>query len=190
MMQNQRWRYRLLAKRIHQGAVIAYPTEGVWGLGCLPEDQEAVARLLNLKRRPWQKGLIMAASSIEQILPYIDNLSSAEYDELNEHWPGPVTYLLPKSNRTPLWVSGESSNVAIRVSSHPVIHSICTELGQPIISTSANPAGKPPALNRLRLMQYFSDRLDFVVPGELGGLSGPSEIRDLRSKETIRAGGS
>lgn len=187
-MNNQQWRYRLLARRLREGAVIAYPTEGVWGLGCLPEHEDAVARLLELKRRPWQKGLILAASSIDQILPYTDLLTTAELDKLKKHWPGPITYLLPKSDRTPVWVSGSSSNVAVRVSSHPVIESICSELGQPIISTSANPAGKAPARNRLRLMQYFSDHLDFVVPGELGGLAGPSEIRELRGNKVIREG--
>ncbi|MGK0339279.1 MAG: L-threonylcarbamoyladenylate synthase, partial [Candidatus Azotimanducaceae bacterium] len=69
-MNNQRWRYRLIAKKLRQGAVIAYPTEGVWGLGCVPENQEAVARLLKFKSRPWQKGLILAAANIDQILPY------------------------------------------------------------------------------------------------------------------------
>ena len=189
-MVSQQWRYRLVAKQLREGAVIAYPTEGVWGLGCLPEHQEAVARLLKLKGRPWQKGLIMAAASIDQVQPYIETLSALEQHQLSDSWPGPVTFLLPKSAGTPVWVSGESDKVAIRVSDHPVVSGICQELGQPIISTSANPAGKAPALTRLRLMQYFAGQLDMVVPGKLGGLSGPSEIRDLRSSAVIREGGS
>jgi len=185
-MDNQRWRYRLIAKKLRQGAVIAYPTEGVWGLGCIPEDQEAVARLLQFKARPWQKGLIMVAASIDQILPYIEPLQDSDLAELNSAWPGPFTYLLPGSNRTPLWVSGEHDTVAIRVSAHPVIQGICSELGQPLISTSANPTGKPPAVNQLRIKQYFGDQLDYVVPGALGGLQGTTQIKDLRVGSVLR----
>ncbi|MFT7243210.1 MAG: L-threonylcarbamoyladenylate synthase [Candidatus Azotimanducaceae bacterium] len=187
-MDNQRWRYRLIAKKLRQGAVIAYPTEGVWGLGCLPENEEAVARLLTFKARPWQKGLIMAAASIDQILPYIESLNDSELAELNATWPGPITYLLPRSNQTPRWVSGEHETVAIRVSAHPVIQGICSELGQPIISTSANPSGKPPAINQLRLKKYFGDQLDYIVPGVLGGLAGPTQIKDLRAGSVLRGG--
>lgn len=187
-MNNQRWRYRLIAKKLRQGAVIAYPTEGVWGLGCVPENQEAVARLLKFKSRPWQKGLILAAANIDQILPYVDSLQDSELAELESTWPGPITYILPRSNLTPLWVSGEHDSVAIRVSAHPVIQGICGELGQPIISTSANPSGKPPAVSQLRLKQYFGDQLDYVVPGALGGLVGPTQIKDLRARSVLRGG--
>ena len=187
-MGDQPWRYRLIAGLLRQGAVIAYPTEGVWGLGCLPEDSEAVTRLLALKGRPWQKGLILVASNIDQIKPYVEGLSDSELMELDKIWPGPVTYLLPRSSVTPMWVSGEHQTVAIRVSAHPVIQGICSELGQPIISTSANPAGRAPAINRLRLAQYFADQLDYVVPGDLGGRNGPSEIRDLRAQSIVRGG--
>tara|TARA_R110002073_G_scaffold4917_17_gene31154 strand:- start:24786 stop:25355 length:570 start_codon:yes stop_codon:yes gene_type:complete len=187
-VKHQGWRYRLIAGLLRQGAVIGYPTEGVWGLGCVPEDQQAVARLLSLKARPWQKGLIMVASSIDQVLPYIERLAPTEIEELDKAWPGPITYLLPLSKATPVWISGEHSTVAIRVSAHPVIQNICSELGQPIVSTSANVTGKPPALNRLRLKQYFADQLDYVVPGNLGGQNGPSEIRDLRGANIVRRG--
>ncbi len=180
------WRYRLVAKKLQQGAIIAYPTEGVWGLGCVPENEQSVSRLLAMKQRPWQKGLILIASSTEQIFPYVEAISAEENEQLNTAWPGPVTFLMAASVRTPVWVRGEHSTVAVRVSSHPVVRGICEELKQPIISTSANPSNKSPALTRLRLKQYFGDALDYVVPGELGGSTGPSEIRDLRQNTIIR----
>lgn len=180
------WRNRLVANKLRQGAVIAYPTEGVWGLGCIPELEQAVSQLLELKQRPWQKGLILVASSLEQIMPYVVTLSEQQHQTLQTTWPGPVTYLIPASEKTPIWVRGEHATVAVRVSSHPVVRGICEELGGPIISTSANPASKPPALTRLRLKQYFGDNLDYVVPGALGGASGPSEIRDLINNTVIR----
>lgn len=182
------WRSRLIANKLKSGAVIAYPTEGVWGLGCVPEYESSVAQILALKGRAWQKGLIMAASSIEQALPYMDNLTEEELDTLTQLWPGPVTVVVPKSRLTPLWVSGQFDSVAIRVSAHPVIQALCGALGQPIISTSANPSSKAPALSALRVRQYFPSGLDYIVPGALGGQTGPSKIVTLRDKQVIRAG--
>lgn len=182
----QQWRFRLLAKALQDGAVIAYPTEAVWGLGCLPAHEAAVNRLLALKKRPWQKGLILIASRIEQIMPYIKPLEPGALEELQLNWPGPITYLLPASEKTPYWIRGKHEKVAIRVTAHPLCRAICDELGQPIVSTSANPAGKPPAKSLIRLRQYFGDSLDHIVPGDLGGNVSPSEIRDLITGEVIR----
>ncbi len=180
------WRYRLIASRLRAGAVIAYPTEGVWGLGCVPEYEASVAQILALKGRAWQKGLIMAASSLEQALPYMDDLTPDELARLDALWPGAVTVVVPKSRQTPLWVSGQFDSVAIRVSAHPVIQGICHELGQPIISTSANPSAKAPALSALRVRQYFPTGVDDIVPGALGGQTGPSQIITLRDNKVIR----
>jgi L-threonylcarbamoyladenylate synthase len=188
-MQSNHWRYRLIAEKLRMGAVIAYPTEGVWGLGCLPEYEASVAKILSLKGRAWQKGLIMAAATLEQALPYVADLKPDEIERLEQLWPGPTTVVMPKSDRTPLWVSGQFASVAIRVSAHPVIQGICRAVQQPIISTSANPSGKDPALNHLRVRQYFGQQVDVVVPGELGGQSGPSQIITLRDQTVIREGG-
>ncbi|MDP7576552.1 MAG: Sua5/YciO/YrdC/YwlC family protein, partial [Pseudomonadales bacterium] len=95
LVQPQKWRVNLFARQLFEGAVIAYPTEGVWGLGCLPGLEEPVTRILRLKRRSWKKGLILVASRIEQILPYSDELTAEELAVLKIEWPGSVTYLLP-----------------------------------------------------------------------------------------------
>lgn len=185
-VQTHSWRYRLIAKRLREGVVLAYPTEGVWGLGCLPEDQSSVEKILSLKGRSWRKGLILVGSSLEQLVPYIDEITQSERRLLASVWPGPVTFLVPKSKLTPIWISGDSDHVAIRVSAHSVVQGICSEVRQPIVSTSANPAGKPPAKNKLRLKQYFGDSIDEIVPGSLGGEPGPSEIRYLRGSTLLR----
>ena len=79
--------------------VIAYPTEGVWGLGCLPASHAAVMRLLELKQRSWRQGLLIVAGRIDQFDEFLQGLGDDHRRELEENWPGPVTYLVPVSIR-------------------------------------------------------------------------------------------
>lgn len=184
----QAWRAKLIAQRLRQGAVIAYPTEGVWGLGCDPLLPEPVSRILALKDRAWSQGLILAAGRIEHVETYLGEITDRERTTLESEWPGPVTFLVPDSS-APEWIRGKHSTVALRVSAHPVIRDICEELGGPIVSTSANPGGKPPAKTPLRLRQYFPSGIDYIVPGELGGEAGATEIRELRGGSVVRTSG-
>lgn len=187
MKKPQAWRVKLVTQRLREGAVIAYPTEGVWGLGCLADDAQAVARILALKGRSWEQGLILAAGNMEAIEPYLDAVTEAERRELAQVWPGPVTMLVPDCGRAPEWIRGRHDTVALRVSTHPVIVALTAELGEPIVSTSANPSSRPAAKSELRLRQYFPEGIDYIFPGELGGAQGASEIRVLRTGEVIRS---
>ena len=175
----------LAIQTIERGGVIAYPTEAVWGLGCNPFDQRAVAKILQLKSRDPAKGLILVAASMEQFAPFLEELSKKQLKTLQKTWPGPVTWLVPHHDLVPWWVCGEFSTVALRVSAHPVIQSLCKKVG-PIVSTSANPAGMDPAQDILQLRSYFGESLDAIIPGRLGDLSQPTEIRDLMTGSRIR----
>jgi L-threonylcarbamoyladenylate synthase len=180
---------RLVAKRLHEGGVIAYPTEGVWGLGCMPDQPAAVARILALKARSWEQGLILVAGELAQMEPYLHAIGDTERSQLIDAWPGPVTFIVPDAQAAPEWIRGKHETVALRVSSHPVIRAICAAVG-PIVSTSANPSGRPPAKSLLRLRQYFPEGpegIDLIVPGALGGTRGPTEIRELGSGRIQRA---
>ena len=153
------WRVQQAAREIRAGAVIAYPTEAVWGLGCDPWNEEAVDRLLAIKNRSVDKGLILVADNIRQ------------FDFLFEDFPQDWT--------------GVHDTVALRVSDHPQVRDLCSMVG-PLISTSANPQGRPAARTRLRVEQYFRGQIDLVLGGELGGRKNPSVIRDLASGNVIR----
>ena len=181
-------RVTLAAWHLASGGVIAYPTEGVWGLGCNPDDKHAVLRLLELKQRPVEKGLILVAADIEQFAPYLQGLAPALRRRLTESWPGPVTWVVPDNGRAPLWVRGDHPGVALRVSDHPLVAALCRAFGGPVVSTSANPGGRQPARSALAVRRYFGKQLDFVLPGELGGLRGATTISDLVSGEVMRAG--
>jgi len=172
---------------LRSGGVIAYPTEGVWGLGCDPFDEAAVHRILRLKQRPVEKGLILVAASIKQIAALVEPLNATEKALLQTSWPGPNTWLLPDPDQlVPPWIKGKFDTVALRVSDHPLVQALCKGFGGPIVSTSANPGTLPPARSRVRVLAWFGGRIDQVVPGRLGTAQGPSTIRDLRSSNVIR----
>lgn len=172
---------------LRAGGVVAYPTEAVWGLGCDPGNQAAVQRVLELKQRPEEKGLILVAANTEQITELLQPLSPQQKETLEVSWPGPVTWLIPDlENVFPPWIKGEHTSVAVRVSAHPVVRALCLAFGGPLVSTSANKAGEPEIKSRSRIDQQFGSTIDFVVAGELGDAARPSEIRDLVTGAVLR----
>ncbi len=180
-----RWRVQQVARVVREGGVIAYPTEAVWGLGCDPWNEDAVYRLLALKERPVEKGLILVADNIRQFDFLLEGFPDAWIDKLASTWPGPNTWLVPHQNLLPEWITGQHDSVALRVSDHPLVRDLCALTG-PLVSTSANPTGRPSAYSRLRVQQYFGDTLDAVLGGALGGRRNPSVIRDLASGRVLR----
>ncbi|WP_163558276.1 Sua5/YciO/YrdC/YwlC family protein [Halomonas sp. NO4] len=171
---------------LHAGGVIAYPTEAVWGLGCDPDNDAAVAHLLRLKERDPAKGLILVAASIAQFAPWLERLPPALHAPLVASWPGPNTWLVPDNGRTHPLVRGAHDSVALRVSDHPGVIALCEAFGGPLVSTSANRAGEPPAMSAAEIREIFGDDIDAVVEGELGGNERPSTIRDLVSGRVLR----
>ena len=175
---------RQAASAIRNEGVICYPTESVFGLGCDPLSYEAVDKILQLKQRPVDKGLILIASRIEQLAPYVQ-LSDAQHTQLLARTSA-TTWLVNKSSATPLWISGRHNKVAIRLSKHPVVQALCDQLDSAIVSTSANPSTQTAAKTLLRVKQYFPDELDYYLNGKLGDAGNATPIIDMQSGETIR----
>ena len=169
--------------------VIAYPTEAVFGVGCDPDSETAVMRLLALKQRPVEKGLILIAASFDQLKPYIDDsrLSDAQRAVIFASWPGPVTFVFPARPDTPRWLTGRFDSLAVRVTDHPLVIELCEAYGKPLVSTSANLTGQPPCRTTAEVRAQFGDSFP-VVDGATGGRQNPSEIRDALTGEQFRLG--
>lgn len=167
--------------------MVACPTEAVWGLSCDPFNEMAVTRLLHLKRREMAKGLVLVAGAESQLEWLLRDLPSAQRARLSLSWPGPTTWLVPHQHRVPHWISGDHDTVAVRVSAHPMVRTLCNVWGGPLVSSSANPAGSRPATQSFQVRRYFGTGLDCIVSGAVGGASRPSAIKDLLSDEIIRA---
>lgn len=171
---------------LHAGAVIAYPTEAVWGLGCDPDNPVALARLLALKTRNPAKGMILIAGNVEQIEDWLEGLDITLRERLLAHWPGPVTWLVPDNGRTHPLVKGLHDKVALRVSDHPLVKVLTEAFGGPIISTSANRSGNDPMRSAEAIRAEWQDDV-IIVHGALGGRERPSVIRDVLTGDILRA---
>jgi L-threonylcarbamoyladenylate synthase len=173
---------------LRRGGVLAYPTEGVWGLGCDPFDEPAVLRLLALKQRSVDKGLILVAASIGQFdgLADWDALPPGRAADVAASWPGPNTWIVPSRARVPRWISGDHAGVAMRVSAHPIVAALCDAFGGALVSTSANPAGAAAPARLEALDPALRAAIDGVVAGETGGRDRPSDIRDARTGALLR----
>ncbi len=169
---------------LRSGGVIAYPTEGVYGLGCLPEKFEAVSRILAIKDRDPALGLVLIATNVEQLDGWIDLPPGAP--TMTSSNDRPVTWIVPATDEVPYWVHGENAGLAVRLTTHPVAAALCDAADSALVSTSANTHGRPPARNRFVLRRRFGALVDYIVPGECGPASGPSEIRELTSGKVLR----
>jgi L-threonylcarbamoyladenylate synthase len=178
------------ARAVRNGGVVAYPTEAVYGLGCDPRSEAGVRRILALKRRPPEMGVILIASRFEQLAPYIQTLDAGTLARLRASWPGPVTWLVPARPEVPAYLRGSHDTLAVRVTAHPVAAALCELSDMAIVSTSANHSGEPPARTAESVRRLFADApegIDCIVPGDTG-VGRPTEIRDARTGEVIRPG--
>lgn len=181
---------RLAALHVRQGGLIAYPTEAVYGLGCDPWNEAAVLRLLELKHRPMAKGLILIAADAGQLEPFIDldALDAARRATVLRTWPGPHTWLVPARPGTPAWLRGRHDTLAVRVTAHPLAAALCRTAASALVSTSANPATRPPARSAMQVRTMFGAQVDYILPGRCGPSLKPTEIRDARTGRVVRAG--
>ena len=172
------------ADTLLRGGVITYPTEGVFGLGCLPGDIRALYRLLAIKQRDPAKGLILLASNVAQLDAWI---ALPEGQQIPRPDPAaPVTWIAPARRNVPAIVKGMHAGIAVRITTNRTAAAICDAVGSPITSTSANITGLPIARNGIMLRRKFGSLVDYIVPGDCGSAQGPSEIRDLLTGLTIR----
>ncbi len=172
--------------QLEKGGLVAYPTEAVYGLGCDPINEAAVMKLLNLKQRPIEKGLILIAANFEQLSPFLD------YDEkilarIQRNTPEIITWVIPAQSWVPKWLTGKHSSLAIRVTAHPLSKALCEQFDYPIVSTSANPHHRQPARNALQVRSYFSNSSKLtILNGQTGGNKNPSRIYDAVTGQCFR----
>lgn len=170
------------------GGVIAYPTEAVYGLGCRAELPAPVERIRALKERAPSQGVLVLVDDLARVKDWLQPLTAKQEERLTLSWPGSITWLIPAADTCPRWLRGDSGRLAVRIPEHDLCRHLCRELGAPLVSTSANPAGRPPARSAQEVATYFPQGLDLILDAPLGGRSQPSSIRDLVTGEVIRPG--
>lgn len=168
---------------LRRGGIIAYATESCFGLGCDPRDRRAVLRLLKLKHRAYNKGLILIAADAQQLTPYVAHFPRKALAS----WPGPHTWLLSPKATAPPWIRGHHPRIAVRVTQHAQAAALCRAASMALISTSANRTGERPARSYRQVLRRFGTELDYVLPGRIGKLRSPTPITDAVTGEIVRA---
>lgn len=173
---------------VKKGGVIAYPTEAVFGLGCNPSNLSAVQRLLGIKNRPADKGLILLAADINHLNDFVPTLDEEILERVSATWPGPVTWLLPVHPYVSPLLRGNHWTIAVRVTDHPASRLLCQRLGHPLVSTSANLSGEKPGRTAFEVKEQIGQQIDLILDKPLGGRDKPSEIRHAFTNKVIRTG--
>tara|TARA_R110002012_G_scaffold56045_1_gene143266 strand:- start:3785 stop:4330 length:546 start_codon:yes stop_codon:yes gene_type:complete len=173
----------------HQGGILAYPTEAVFGLGCDPDNEQAIEKLLSIKARSVDKGLILLAGNYSQLLPYIDD-SKIPQDKrfaVLSRWPDGITQLVAKNVNTSALLTGRFDTIAVRVTSQPDVVALCKATNKPIVSTSANLSGQAPAKTWQDIPNTLAEKIDYIIKGKTLGFKQPSTIIDALSGDVIRS---
>ena len=174
---------------LRAGGVVAYPTEAVYGLGCDPRNQNAFERLFAVKRRPPTQGVLLIAADLADLAPFIDEsaVPPAAMARAAATWPGPHTWIFPRSAAAPAWLAGAHAGIAVRVTAHAPAAALCRAFGGALVSTSANRHGEPPARTADEVQVLFGDEIDAILNGVTGGLERPTPIRDAISGASVRS---
>lgn len=181
-----RFALRFAAEVVATGGIVAYPTEGVYGLGCDPLDAAAVSRILTIKQRSIGRGLILVAATFEQLAPYLGELTPGQRERIATPGTAPVTWIAPASEQAPPWITGDRDTIAVRITLHPLARALCEQCGHALVSTSANLSGQPAARSALAVRRQTGNRVDYLLHGRVGDLGGATPIHDLISGEILR----
>lgn len=174
------------ARVLRAGGIVAYPTESCFGLGCDPRNPRSLRNLTRLKGRSWKMGLLLIADRRERLARYVDWPGTPIQQQIDNSWPGPVSWALPARKGVSRWLTGLHSNIVVRVTAHPQARALCQQMASALVSTSANRHGRPAARSAAMVQREFGDQIDYILTGKIGAMVRPSEIRDATSGDIIR----
>ena len=181
---------QLATNVLQQGGVIAYPTEGVWGLGCHPFKLAAVTKILTIKQRPSSKGFILLLAGPDMLQHLTEDWQAIyhtiQQTEKSLHLTGPITWLVPSKPQIPTYLTGSHKRIAIRFTQHPLAKQLVAHFGLPLVSTSANLSGEPAVTRHEQLSPQLSKQLDLLLLGQVGNLQKSTPIYDLLERTNIR----
>ena len=176
------------AQTLREGGVIICPTEGVYGISALVSNVAAIERVIAIKKRALNKGLIVVAADVAQLEGDVNfaHLSADSMRLIHEKWPGHATFIVPVERHLPDVLTGGRNTLAVRVSAFPLLQELCREVGSPIISTSANISGSEPLKTIEELRDCFAQTVDYILDEPCQGLNKPSTIFDAMTGAILR----
>ncbi len=152
-----------LNEKLKQGGVISFVTDTVWGVGCLPDSEKGVENIYELKNRDRSKPLILMSDKVENLLPYVKDIPPHAHELMEKHFPGALTLIFEKSDKTPDYVTSFKNTVGIRVPNNPFFKSLCEVIdGHVLATTSANLSGQEAAASYEEAVANVSEHVEYV----------------------------
>lgn len=170
---------------LRQGELVAFPTETVYGLGGNALDPTAAKKIYAAKGRPSDNPLIVHISHIDMMDDLVEELTPLCRRLAYEFWPGPLTMILPKTDKIPYETTGGLDTVAIRMPSHGVALDLIDEAGLPIAAPSANLSGKPSPTRGEHVYHDLKGRIPFILDGGEVDIGLESTIIDLSRPDPV-----
>jgi len=182
---------KLAAELLRKGGLVAFPTETVYGLGADALNPHAIAKIFEVKNRPRFDPLIVHINSLTEIRQLCLKADERAKKLMKRFWPGPLTFILPKSSRVPDIVTAGLSNIAVRMPSHPVALELIKEAGIPIAAPSANPFGYLSPTTAEHVKEQIGEKVDLILDGGRCPIGVESTVIDLTEPEPflLRSGG-
>ncbi len=178
------------AKSLHDGYVVAFPTETVYGLGADATNQKAVLRIFEIKNRPSDHPLIVHINSIDQLEDWAINIPEYAYALAKKYWPGPMTLILNRSSNAKDWITGGQDTVGIRIPNHEMALSLIEEFKKigsgAIAAPSANKFGKVSPTSFQHVKEELSRDLsanDMILDGGNSSIGIESTIIDCTQSQ-------
>lgn len=149
---------------LNNDGVICFVTDTVWGLGCLPDSEKAVKKIYEIKNREAKKPLILMSSDVENLKPYVREFSSKTDELVNAYFPGALTLVLTKSDKTPDYITSGFDTVGIRVPDNDVFKEICSFAKDGVLATtSANLSHEPSAKTYNQAIEKMGKSADLII---------------------------
>ncbi len=171
------------AKILQDGEVLIFPTETVYGLGGIYDNEGAFQKMVAIKKRPPNKPFALMCTSVEQALRYCD-VSDKAKKIMERFLPGELTVLVHAKENLPYWVTLGTNIIGIRVPDDDYIRSLFVAVGKPCLVTSANRSGEPTSRYYEEVIRIFDEECAGIVQGECVSLS-PSTIINLTKDDSI-----
>jgi L-threonylcarbamoyladenylate synthase len=161
------------------GGVVVFPTDTLYGVGADVFSLPALRRVFALKGRPLRLALPVLVSDWEQVGSVAQDIPELGFRLAQRFWPGPLTLVLPRSDRLPDLVTGGLDTVAVRMPDHPIPLALAREFGGPITGTSANPSGQADLLTLEAVVAQLGHGVDYVIRCGPAPAGIPSTVVDV-----------
>jgi len=179
------------AEVLRAGGLVAFPTETVYGLGANALDANAVEGIYKAKGRPSDNPLIVHIAEIEALQSLVASIPATAPKLMEAYWPGPLTLVMPKSDKIPSIITAGLDTVAIRMPSHPIALALIRKAGIPVAAPSANSSGRPSPTLSKHVMEDLNGKVDIIIDGGSSRVGVESTVLDLTTEPPmiLRPGG-